>query len=458
MSHIDQYRKMHEDPAMFAGFSLWPHIRRIKNLIDLIGANTVMDYGCGKGEQYKRPVEIDGQKFGTVEAYWDVSVTKWDPGVPEFSGAGRGFPHCGVQDIVISTDVLEHIPEDDVGGTVVRLFDGARKAVFATISCRLAEKTLPNGENAHCTVKEPSWWGDLFEKHANGTPWLIICYREDGQEEFIASDERFLADPGRHQEKTKLVVKTQNCVPNENIIDQILYSSSLGFPYLKEVKPHSRTAVVVSGGPSWEQEIDKIEADYLSGHKIFCVKHSHDALISRGIIPFGCFLLDPRDHVKDFIENPHPEVRYITASMVHRSTVDRLVEKNARVFLYHALVGAGEDKICKEGLFISGGSTSATRGLVVLRAMGFRHIRMYGYDSCYIDPDQVKAGKEGLKVEVLGRSFLTDAELVAQAQDMEKLYRSMAEVDFEAIGPGIIPHILSHMKSKISLSFEDVYS
>ena len=37
----------------------------------------------------------------------------------------------------------------------------AKKFVYLAICTRLAHAILPNGENAHCTVKEPDWW----EKH-----------------------------------------------------------------------------------------------------------------------------------------------------------------------------------------------------------------------------------------------------------------------------------------------------
>ena len=36
-----------------------------------------------------------------------------------------------------------------------------KKFVYLAICTRLANAILPNGENAHCTVKEPDWW----EKH-----------------------------------------------------------------------------------------------------------------------------------------------------------------------------------------------------------------------------------------------------------------------------------------------------
>ena len=40
--------------------------------------------------------------------------------------------------------------------------------VYLNISIRLAVKKLPNGENAHCTVKQPDWWMNLISKHAMG--------------------------------------------------------------------------------------------------------------------------------------------------------------------------------------------------------------------------------------------------------------------------------------------------
>ena len=61
-------------------------------------------------------------------------------------------------DGVISTDVLEHIPEEVIPKTLSQIFERAEKFVYLAICTRLAQAILPNGENAHCTVKEPNWW------------------------------------------------------------------------------------------------------------------------------------------------------------------------------------------------------------------------------------------------------------------------------------------------------------
>lgn len=184
--------------------------------------------------------------------------------------------------------------------------------------------------------------------------------------------------------------------------------------------------------------------------------------------------------------------------MCHTSTLDRLLEKNAQIWAYNALVGAGEEKILvPHGHFmIPGGSTSATRGLAVLRVLGFRHFRLFGYASSYADIDVVR--KKGatywneradnfdfmarqcaiaahywreldvdkastISQEIVKDSqalpkivapvyvvmpdiggdklgdFWTDNELVAQAQDFEKLAKAMGDCKFEVFGDGFIP-------------------
>jgi len=248
-----------------------------------------------------------------------------------------------------------------------------------------------------------------------------------------------------------LKIKTKNSVPDEQIQNQCKYSISHGLPEVGLCRIHKNTALIISAGITFKDKLNKIRIlAKKRDHFLFCVKHSHDYLIERKIIPDACILLDPRDHVQDFIENPHPDVVYMVASQVHPSTLDGLIEKRAKIILYHAKVGAGEDKILGENrMQILGGSTSATRGISVLHALGFRHFVMYGYDSCYFgDVDWTKknkmGGKKYISVNVLGKDFTSDPELVAQAQDAEQLIQT--DLDFDAVGEGMIPHIFNHAK------------
>lgn len=265
--------------------------------------------------------------------------------------------------------------------------------------------------------------------------------------------------PGR----VNLVIKTQNCASEEEIQTNIRYSAPKFERWVKECKVHYETAVLLSAGPTLKDHLEVIKQCADSGDYIFCVKHSHDFLIEEGIVPFGCFLLDPRSHVQNFIENPHADVLYLVASMCHSSTLDRLIEKKAKIIGYNAHVGAGEDKALKgmgKHILIGGGSTSAVRGISVLYTMGFRKFKLYGFDSCYYEkPDFTVKTKTGaqkyVEVEVSGRKFWSDLELVAQAQDFEKLMKTGKDLDLEVFGEGMIPHIWSKTYRSLS-DFGDV--
>ena len=148
------YRLMHRRGAwVFDGHSLEPHAQRIGELIRTLGVTSALDYGCGKGRQYeeKRLHELHE---------WGFKPALYDPGVP-------GYATLPTQtfDAVICTDVLEHVHESLLPDVLSQIFARGRKLVYLAISTRLAEKRLPNGENAHCTVHDADWWMNTLSTH-----------------------------------------------------------------------------------------------------------------------------------------------------------------------------------------------------------------------------------------------------------------------------------------------------
>lgn len=176
---VAYYRRMHEEGEQFLhlppektfpGDSLFYQAGRILNMIDLTNAHTLLDYGSGKGHQY-RPAKFDIpalRDFETVADYWAVdNITCYDAAYPPFSALPEGK-----FDGVISTDVLEHCPEEDMHWILDEIFGYARKFVFAYVACYPARKRLPNGENAHCTIQPPEWWSNLLTVTATRHPSL----------------------------------------------------------------------------------------------------------------------------------------------------------------------------------------------------------------------------------------------------------------------------------------------
>ncbi len=185
---IELYRTMHEKGSpetglppekTFGGLSLRSHVSRIGDLVRRSGARTILDYGSGKADLYDDcPGEAPGSRYKAMKAWGDVRVTCYDPAYEPFAG-----PIEEKYDGVICTDVLEHIPEEDIAWFLDKLFRHARKFVYAVAACYPARKILPDGENAHCTVQAAEWWRDQMKAASQrnpGVPWTL-CTQGKGR-------------------------------------------------------------------------------------------------------------------------------------------------------------------------------------------------------------------------------------------------------------------------------------
>ena len=158
----------------FPGASLPRQAVRIKRLVELKGVRTLLDYGCGKGQQYARKhFEVAGAGLvASMQEYWGVDeIACYDPCYDPCYGPFSTLPG-GQFDAVISTDVLEHCPHEDLDWIIEELFARARRFVFANVASYPARKRLPDGQNAHSTVRPLSFWKRLFEAVAARHPEL----------------------------------------------------------------------------------------------------------------------------------------------------------------------------------------------------------------------------------------------------------------------------------------------
>lgn len=143
----DEYRRLNAELHKTAGGygskgKAWAP--RVHALALELEAATVLDYGCGKGS-LKAALE-------TLTLPWEWRVLEYDPAVP-----GKDAPPEPA-DLVVCTDVLEHVePEciDDVIADLVRL---ANKAVLLAVACRAGKRQLADGRPDHLTVQAPAWW------------------------------------------------------------------------------------------------------------------------------------------------------------------------------------------------------------------------------------------------------------------------------------------------------------
>jgi hypothetical protein len=163
---IDSYKVLHQEEGKFKGISLVPLVPTLMSLVKENNCKTLLDYGCGKAIPYDkdRCKEIDLrhpiQKLCNLKSF-DL----YDPAYEKYAT----LPDKKY-DIVVCTDVLEHIAEQDMDYVLTEILSRSKKIVFLNISCQPALKHFKEGKfkgkNVHISVFDPSWWG-----HKIGNIW-----------------------------------------------------------------------------------------------------------------------------------------------------------------------------------------------------------------------------------------------------------------------------------------------
>lgn len=260
--------------------------------------------------------------------------------------------------------------------------------------------------------------------------------------------------PEKQMKQIPLRIETTNSLPNPQILQNILINQTQIKEWIKSCIMHDEEIVVVSAGPMLIAEDVRKEVE--AGRKIVAVKHALKPLKDAGITPWACILLDPREHVYDFVENPDKDILWLVASQVTPKAVRSLLEANCRVIGYHAAVGANEDQYTDREPYaiVTGGSATATRGLYVLEKLGFHKFILYGYDLCLdVKPDlnekddkgQPKHFEINLDIKMpshkVTRSFWSKGELIAQSNELRHMLDNQGW-KVKAYGYGMGPFIV----------------
>lgn len=159
------YREMAAGGGSFRGLSILQHRKQIAKLARRADARTMLDYGCGAGDAYSSPHKLHRDFLLARQ-----DVTLYDP-----SFSKHNKPPRGKFDLVVCSDVLEHIPADQVDEFVRTLFSHTGKVLWASVCCRPAKKCFPGTEvNLHVTLQPYQWWHDTLTEHAAGIEFHLV--------------------------------------------------------------------------------------------------------------------------------------------------------------------------------------------------------------------------------------------------------------------------------------------
>lgn len=119
------------------------HVVDVIEFADQLSAVTVLDYGCGRGTLKPALREMDSRL---------AECREYDPGIP----AKAGMPEQA--DLVVATDVLEHIEPELVTNVLRHIRALSLRGAFFVIALSKAKLVLTDGKNAHLSIHDADWW------------------------------------------------------------------------------------------------------------------------------------------------------------------------------------------------------------------------------------------------------------------------------------------------------------
>lgn len=139
----DDYRamqaKLHENPHY--GVASVAYAPLVARMMGGYGVDELLDYGAGK-LRLKEELDSRGIQF-TYHPY--------EPSNPLYTD--KRPAQC-----VVCIDVLEHVEPDCLDNVLDDIKALALEYAFLTVHTGPAQKTLPDGRNAHLTQQPPKWW------------------------------------------------------------------------------------------------------------------------------------------------------------------------------------------------------------------------------------------------------------------------------------------------------------
>lgn len=216
-----------------------------------------------------------------------------------------------------------------------------------------------------------------------------------------------LPDLPKSLSRTPIIVQPRDCVPKEEILDNINENIDLikDWDFVQNCDINDEHIIIASAGPSLDfEELKAVQEK--NNAKIVCVKHSYPLLLEAGIQPWACVILDPRPISgtsthgivrTELFKEIDQTTKFFIASMTDPSVTKFIMDKTKNVYGWHAFSQAVADivsgkveidyklKIDKDNAtFVSGGTCAAMRAIGMMHIFGFRNFHLFGFD-CSVD-------------------------------------------------------------------------
>ena len=336
------------------------------------------------------------------------------------------------------TDVMEHIPPDEVDNVLDNILESAQHVFFriSTVPDLLGPRYLK--QQLHLSVHPYSWWLKKFAAKE-----CIILYSEDMKgacDFYVTGWSNDLPKNPKINTGTEQILKNIRANTKQDV---------------QTIRPHAKNdseIMLLCGGPSLNDFEDEIIENHKNGMKVVTLNGTYNWAQERGITNVNQCIIDARPFNRRFVEPIRDDCNYFIASQCDPSIFEGLPKD--KTYMWHVTCSPEAieiiDECYPEYALCGGGSTVTLRAIVLMRILGFCKQHIYGFDSCLTNgvhhaykQDENNYKVKNVPVAVAGRTFECQPWMCYQAFefiDMAKVLKD--EIEFHIPGDGLISHII----------------
>jgi uncharacterized Rossmann fold enzyme len=214
-----------------------------------------------------------------------------------------------------------------------------------------------------------------------------------------------------------------------------------------------RTAVIVGGGPSLKEHLHYIRGMQMSGAVVYATNNAYAFLEKHGIRADAHVMLDARRENLAFV--PRGTCAKYYASQCHPEVLEAAGED---LICWHAALACYQPLIEREhpdSVSIGGGTTVGMKALALAYMLGHRHLRLFGFDSCYREshhayPQPLNDSEKMMDVTMGGEHFRCAPWMITQAEEFKDVAPVLVACGctLRVYGDGLIAHLASLMKPR----------
>ena len=334
------------------------------------------------------------------------------------------------------TDVMEHIRPHHVDQVINNCLAAAQHVFFqiSTVDDKGGDLI---GHKLHLTVRPFKWWLKKLKEHNCVIHW---SKKTKGGCSFYVT-----AWVGGNDIVDVGVVN----VDEDQIKKNVTYNIKQGYLQVQPYPTNDIETMIIGGGPSLSQHIEKIKQLRANGVKLIAINGAYKWCLDNGITPSAMVMVDARKFNARFTQPVVEDCKYFIASQCHPSVFKELPKD--RTYVWHTqseILTEILEAQFEEWYPVPGGSTVLLRAIPLFRMLGFKRFHIFGCDSC-LEEDKHHAYEQLenddeliIPVNVSGKIFNCNPWMISQAQEFIDLIRMVGdEIELEVYG-GLLHHIL----------------